>query len=62
MSSRGKRARGSHSVQSSPAHGFGQFEMDTQDIVSGENLGYRPVLEAKHKAIPSPYSRESMAQ
>ena len=48
----------SHSVQPSPAHGSKQFVVDTQDIVSGENLGYRPVLEVDHNALPNPYSRE----
>jgi hypothetical protein len=62
MSSRGKRAQGSHSVQPSPVHGFGQFLVHTQDIIGGENLGYRPVLEVDHNAVPNPYSQEGMAQ
>jgi hypothetical protein len=52
MSSRGKGARGSHSVQPSPVHGFGQFLVHTQDIIGGENLGYRPMLEVDHNAVP----------
>jgi hypothetical protein len=42
--------------------GPGQFEVDTQDIVCGENVGYRPVLEVEHNAVPNPYSWEGMAQ
>jgi hypothetical protein len=40
--------------------GSGQFLVDTQDIISGENIGYRQVLEVDHNAIPNPYSQEGM--
>jgi hypothetical protein len=30
-------------------------------MVSGENVGYRPVLEVEQNAVPNPYSREGMA-
>ncbi|KAE8038682.1 hypothetical protein FH972_011163 [Carpinus fangiana] len=36
--------------------------MDTQDIVTGADLGYRPLIEDDHNTIPNPYSREGMAQ
>jgi hypothetical protein len=49
-------------VQLSPAHGSEQFVVDTQDIISGENLGYKLVLEVDHNTVPNPYSRDGMAQ
>jgi hypothetical protein len=36
--------------------------VDTQDIVGGADLGYRPVIEDDHNVVPNPYSREDMAQ
>jgi hypothetical protein len=56
-----KRARGSHSVQQFPAHGSRHVEVDTQAIVTGDNVGYRPVLEVEQNAVPNPYSREGIA-
>ena len=62
MSSWGKRARGLHSVQPSHAQKSRPFLVDTQDIVIGVDLGYRPVIEYDHNAVPNPYSRKGMAQ
>jgi hypothetical protein len=36
--------------------------MDTQDIVSDENLGYRPILEVKNNTVPNPCNQEGIAQ
>jgi hypothetical protein len=36
--------------------------VDTQDIVSGENVGYKLVLEVEQNAVPNPYSQEGMTQ
>jgi hypothetical protein len=49
-------------VQSSRACRSGPFLMDTQDIITGADLGYRPVIEDDHNAVPNPYSREGMTQ
>ena len=62
MSSRGKRARGSHLVQPSLMHRSRQFLVDTQAIVTEQNIGYRPVFEDDHNAGHNPYSRKAMAQ
>ena len=62
MSSRGKRARGSHSVQPSLMHRSRQFLVDTQAIVTEQDIGYRPMFEDDHNAGHNPYSREAMAQ
>ena len=62
MSSQGKRARGSHLVQPSPVPRSGQFLMDTQDIVTDQNIEYRPVFQVDHNAGHNPYSQEGMAQ
>ena len=62
MCSRGKRAQRSHSMQPSRAHRSRPFLVDTQDIVISVDLGYKPVIEDGHNAVPNPYSREGMAQ
>jgi hypothetical protein len=58
MSSRGKKARGSTSVQPSCTRGSAPL-VDTHDIASGVDLRYRPVIENDN---PNPYSRDGMAQ
>ena len=46
----------------SPALGSAQFLVDTHDIVTDQNIGYRPILEEEQGVVPNPYSREGMAQ
>jgi hypothetical protein len=58
MRSRGKRAHESDSVQPSRRRLPAPF-VDTQDIVTGADLGYR--LEIVND-VPNPYSREGMAR
>ena len=62
MSSWGKRAWGSHSVQPSPMHRSRQFFVDIQAIITEQDVGYRPMFEDDHNAGHNPYSREAMAQ
>jgi hypothetical protein len=59
MRSRGKRAHESDSVQPSRRRVPAPFFVDTEDIVSGADLGYRPEIV---NDVPNPYSREGMAQ
>jgi hypothetical protein len=58
MSSRGKRAHGSDSVQPPRRRVPAPF-VDTQDIASGVDMGYRPEIV---NDVPNPYSRDDMAQ
>jgi hypothetical protein len=57
MRSRGKRAHESDSVQPSRRRWPAPF-VDTQEIASGVDLGYRPEIV---NDVPNPYSRDGMA-